>query len=370
MTLLMSPELTRFRTDGTMITALQENSTGDWLHRYLNSLTSEPSPLPGTSHRRNGGAFYGLVLQGLLPLNFFNVNPFAASSRRMVGDGFSTYNALEIEFRRRPVGGFAFQASYTYQKAIADYDGDSDILVNDSRPSSVINRRYTNSEFMPRHIFTGNWIYELPFGQGKRWKPANSFLQRAVSGWQFGGIINWRSGRQLSFVSGVGTFHRSAVSGDNTVNLSQPLSISDLRGLTGQLNISATDPDTGQPLPGIFWFDPCLSSQVSGNLTGGPCTADPNAIQGLFTLPNPGELGTLSHSVIFGPRRFMFDFNLSKRTKLTENTELEFRWEVFNAFNNANFGNPITDIFNNDFGRIFRTVTRPREMQFALKINF
>lgn len=78
----------------------------------------------------------------------------------------------------------------------------------------------------------------------------------------------------------------------------------------------------------------------------------------------------LPQSVLFGPRRFVFDFNMSKRTRITESTEMEFRWEVFNAFNNVNLGMPTTNIFDNDFGRIFRTITRPREMQFALKINF
>lgn len=370
MTFLMSPEPTRFRTDGTMITALLENSTGDWLQRYLNSLTSEPNNNPGTTHRRNGGAFYGLVLRGQLPLNFFNVNPFIASARQLVGDGKSNYNALEIEMRRRTAGGFAFQGNYTFQRALSDYDGDANELLNDSRPSSIRNPRYTSQEFMPRHVFTSNWVYELPFGNGKRFDAENPFVRKMIGGWQFGGIIQWRSGRPLSITSGVGMFHRSAISGENTVNLSSPTGISGLRALTGQLNITTTDANTGQALPGIFWFDPCLSSQVNGALTGGPCTADPRASQGLFTLPNPGELGQLPQSVIFGPRRFIFDFNFSKRTPLTESTELEFRWEVFNAFNNVNFGTPTTDIFDNDFGRIFRTITRPREMQFAFKINF
>jgi hypothetical protein len=371
MAALISPEPTRFRADGTMITALIENSTGDWLQRYLNSLTSEPNNNPGTTHRRNGGAFYGLALQGRFPLNFFNVNPFIASARQLVGDGKSNYNALEIEMRRRTAGGFAFQGNYTFQRAISDYDGDANELLNDVRPSSIRNPRYTSQEFMPRHVFTSNWVYELPFGQGKRFDAENPFVRKMIGGWQFGGIVQWRSGRPISITSGIGMFHRSAVSGENTVNLSgSTWDVAALRRLTGQLNITTTDANTGQALPGIFWFDPCLSSVSTGALTGGPCTAHPNATPGLFQLPNPGELGQLPQSILFGPRRFVFDFNFSKRTKITESTELEFRWEVFNAFNNVNFGLPATDIFDNDFGRIFRTITRPREMQFAFKINF
>lgn len=289
MAALISPEPARFRADGTMITALEENSTGDWLQRYLNSLTSEPSNLPGTGDRRNGGAFYGLVLQGRLPLNFFDVNPFLASTRQLVGDGRSYYNALEVEMRRRRAGGFAFQGNYTFQRAISDYDGDANELLNDSRPSSVRNPRYTSQEFMPRHIFTSNWIYDLPFGNGKRWDPENSIVRQVIGGWPFGGIVQWRSGRPVSIRSGIGMFHRSAVSGDNTVNLASATGIGGLRRLTGQLNITTTDAATGQPLPGIFWFDPCLSSQPNGALTGGQCTADSNALRGLFALPNPAS---------------------------------------------------------------------------------
>lgn len=363
MTFLISPDPTRFRTDSTTLNALRDGSTGEFLRRYLASRTTRPSASVSTANRTNGGAFFGHVLSGQLPLNFFNVNPFVGSSRRLVGDGFSTYHAAEVEVRRRTAGGFTFQANYTFQRALSDFDGDENTLVNDTRPSSVINPRYTTQEFMPRHIFNANWLYELPVGPGKPWDPQNGFVRQALGGWQVGGIINWRSGRPFSIFSGIGMFHRSSISAENTVNLSAATGISGLRRLIGQRSI------TTQAGPGIFWFDPCLSSQTVGFATGGTCT-DPNALRGLFTLPNPGELGNLPLSLFFGPRRFLFDFNLAKRFKMTEATELEFRWEVFNAFNNANFQLPETNIFSDDFGRIFRTVSRPREMQFAFKVNF
>jgi hypothetical protein len=78
----------------------------------------------------------------------------------------------------------------------------------------------------------------------------------------------------------------------------------------------------------------------------------------------------MPQSVLYGPRRFNFDFNLTKRTKLTESTSLELRWEVFNAFNSVNFADPITDIFSPSFGQITRTIGNPRLMQFAVKLNF
>lgn len=80
--------------------------------------------------------------------------------------------------------------------------------------------------------------------------------------------------------------------------------------------------------------------------------------------------GTLAQTPIFGPKRFLVDINLSKRTRITEATNLEFRWEVFNLFNNVNFDIPNTNIRSIGFGQILRTVSNPRLMQFALKLNF
>ena len=59
-----------------------------------------------------------------------------------------------------------------------------------------------------------------------------------------------------------------------------------------------------------------------------------------------------------------------KRTRIHETADLEFRWEVFNAFNNVNFSAPTLDVTSANFGQINRTVSEPRVMQFALKLNF
>ncbi|NNE98130.1 MAG: TonB-dependent receptor [Pyrinomonadaceae bacterium] len=348
---LIAADPSRLRSGANRLQPLDRNSPGDFLDELLIDRTSRPGPGAG---RIRGGAFWGAVLQGRFPLNFFSANPFLASSRRLTNTSFSTYHAMELEVRRRFARGFTMQANYTFGKALSDFDGDNSILTNDTRASSVRNQRYSVRQIMPRHLFKANWIYELPFGNGKAFDTENRVLRTLLSGWQFGGIVNWRSGRPISIVSGVGTNHRSSISDDNTVNLSQPLSASQLRDLTGRQDIAG----------GTFWLDPCLSFN-----TGTACT-NADAIQGLFQLPRSGELGELTQTPIYGPRRFRFDFNLSKRTKLTEDMNMEFRWEVFNAFNHVNFGLPSTNIFSTSFGQTTTTITNPRLMQFALKLNF
>jgi hypothetical protein len=65
------------------------------------------------------------------------------------------------------------------------------------------------------------------------------------------------------------------------------------------------------------------------------------------------------------------DFSLSKTTAIVERLNLEFRWEVFNLFNNVNFATPNNDLQDSlDLGTITNTVGGPRVMQFGLKLKF
>jgi hypothetical protein len=166
-------------------------------------------------------------------------------------------------------------------------------------------------------------------------------------------LLNWHGGAPLSILSGRGTFHTQFVSAENTVDLAQPLDNGELQDLVGRRDIG----------PGVFWIDPCLSAIV-----GAACGSD--GIAGLFRQPAAGRLGALGQTPVFGPAHFLFDFNIVKRTAITETANVEFRWEVFNLFNNVNFAQPVNNIFSSSFGQITQTRSNPRQMQFALKMNF
>jgi hypothetical protein len=348
---LIAGDTSRLRSRSGLVTALEENATGQFAHRLTQSDTSRPKS--GQSRIR-GGSFWGQVLAGRFPANFFQANPFVASARAMVRDGFSTYHGLEIEVRRRFAQGLSFQTNYTYGKALAPYDGDSNTLLNDVRPSSVRNPRYTKQEYMPRHQFNANWLYELPFGAGKPFLNNGGAARKVFGGWQLGGLLAIRSGRPLAITSNVGTFHRDAISDDNTVDLAANITADQIRDVSGRHSIGG----------GVFWLDPCMSA-----FRGGSCTVS-GAVEGAFTLPQPGRLGELGQTILFGPNRTLLDLSLLKRTNLSEKANVEFRLEVFNVFNKANFNIPELDITSSNFGQITRTISNPRLMQFALKINF
>lgn len=348
---LISGDAARLDSRTAMLDALRFNEPGQFVHRLTQLETSRVN---GSGGRIRGGSFWGNVLDGRFPANFFVANPFVASSRGIVNDGFSTYHSMQIDLRRRFADGLTVSGNYTFGKALSDFDGDQNTLINDTRPSSIRNKYYTTQQFMPRHTMKFNWLYELPIGSGKRFHPTNKALKAVIGGWQFGGLANFRTGRPLSIRSGRGAFHRTAISDENTVNLSQNLAASDIQDLTGRVDINN----------GVFWFDPCLSA-----INGADCSSS-GAIAGLFEQPEAGQLGTLTPTPAYGPSRFMLDVSMSKRTQITETTNIEFRWEAFNLFNNVNFGQPANDIDSSNFGRITATITNPRLMQFALKLNF
>jgi hypothetical protein len=170
-----------------------------------------------------------------------------------------------------------------------------------------------------------------------------------ISGWQLGGIAKYSSGDPLSLLSGRGTYNRDDRSASNTVDVAGGLTRDELQELVG----IQTTPN------GIFYISP--------NLAPGSTS---NSSQVIFLNPQPGTIGSLGLSTIYGPRFFNFDFSTLKRTRITENINVEFRAEIFNLFNNVNFENPVTDINDPNFGRITGIVGRPRLMQFALRLNF
>jgi hypothetical protein len=87
-----------------------------------------------------------------------------------------------------------------------------------------------------------------------------------------------------------------------------------------------------------------------------------------FGSPGPGTYSTLKPNAFYGPSSLQNDVAIT-RTFPVGGQRLQFRWEVFNMLNHANFANPTASLNSSNFGRIL-TAGDPRIMQFALKFNF
>lgn len=230
--------------------------------------------------------------------------------------GNSSYNALWITGTKRLSRGLQFNASYTFSKSI-DYNSlnSQGIVVQDSY--NLRNNRGL-SDFDARHRFVISGLYELPF-------KGNQF----VEGWQLSTIVQSQSGNPVNIV-----INNAAFTGTN--NTVRP----DVTGPIGTLGTVNR------------WFD----------ITP-------------FVVP-VGRFGNLGRNVVIGPGFNNTDFSVIKRTKLTETQLIEFRWEVFDLFNHANFGQPGRVVGTATFGQITNTrfatgdSGSSRQMQFALKYKF
>jgi len=297
---------------------------------------------------RRGAPFFAAVDRGQLPVNFFRANPDVANSYLITNGSFSKYNSFQIEFRRRSRGGLSFQFNYAFSKGASDFIGD---LNNTASFLTLRDPSRDVLQFTTPHKIAANFIYRLPFGSGRRYlRQAGGLAGKLVGGWQMGGIVRWRSGDPISVISSRGTFNRDARSGKNTVNVRGDLTRSELRDLAGIRTGSNG---------AIYYLDP--------NLAPGSAS-DPSQV--IFDNPESGTLGSLGLTPLYGPGFFTTDVNWFKRTQIAESQSLEFRFEIFNLFNNVNFNNPVLDINEANFGRITSTRGTPRVMQFGLRFNF
>jgi carboxypeptidase family protein/TonB-dependent receptor-like protein len=320
--------------NNTLVNLIRQNQVGELVQSYVNERNVYLTP--GTN---------GAVLSSGF---FLRANPQAGAVDFIGNGSFSNYNALQAEIRRRLRNGVYFQSNYTFSKGFTDFDGsDSNFaaLLDLEKGTALEKKRITNDV---THIFRSNGVYELPFGPGKPWLQGG-LASRLFGGWQLSGIFEARTGRPISFVSNRGTVNRQGRSGRNTVITS--LSREELQDRTGLF----FDPATGRPL----FVDPSLI---------GP---DGRANLQMLQNPEAGQYGTLQLTPVSGPGFWNVDMSLIKRTKIKESWNLEFRAEVFNAFNHTNFsvGAESNDINSTTFGRLTATFD-PRILQFAMKLNF
>jgi hypothetical protein len=221
------------------------------------------------------------------------------------------------------------------------------------------------SAFHVTHAVQANSIYELPFGQGKRWMNTGGLLDQIVGGWQLGGIFAWSSGSPISITSQRGTFNRAGRSncGDpiscNTAFTN--LSVEEIKGLLGIHKL-----DDGR----IFWIDPKVVG-TDGRAVGGDNLNNTAGFAGqVFFNPVAGEVGNLPILEFDGPSQFRIDLALSKRFRITDQHRFEVKGEAFNLTNTPSFFRGDMDINSTTFGRLTAVNIGSRVVQLSVRYEF
>lgn len=259
--------------------------------------------------------------------------------------GVSNYNALEIDANHRFSGGLTLRGVYTWSKALDDGDSLNSTTANNA-PGLVSNPFDLRADWGPatydaRDTGVIDVVYELPFGSGAKFgNSMTGWRNRLASGWSVNSIITAQSGfpftPQLSY--------NPSRNGD-TKNPVRPFRNP---SFTGPIILAK---------PGE-WFNP------NAFLT------EPN---------NSGFYGNWGRDSLLGPGLATWDFSVMKQTAIRESLRLQFRAEIFNLNDRANFNTPnvILAILppgsnnpqaNPAAGQVTSTSTTSRQVQFGLKL--
>lgn len=334
----------------TFLNHLNNGTPADLAIAYINS--TNPANLNNQPH---SGALGNIPRIGFLPNNSTGVIDL------FMNDGRYRYDSLQAEIRKRFSNGLYFQANYTYSKNLTNAIGTSQALFEPYLDNANKDWDYQRADFDTTHVFNVNGIYQLPFGQGKRFLNYGGFADKILGGWEISGLAQWFSGAPITFVDNRGTLNRTGRSARQT-----PFStltndqIQDLIGIFEQ---------DGR----IYFIDPSILN-ANGQASGGYSLNGATFPGQVFFNVEPGQTGNVGRSLIDGPAFFNVNMALLKNIRFTETMRLQFRMEVFNVLNNVNFNisaaQQLQNINSTTFGQITATANDSRELQWAVRFEF
>jgi Carboxypeptidase regulatory-like domain len=299
-----------------------------------------------------------IVAQALLPFpQFFGIN----TDGQLENLGQSTYNALQAQLTRRFHNGLNLMASYTWSKTLTNADAALPFfatLHQGGAPQNFFDQRGDKSisnQDLPQN-FVVSYLYELPFGKGKKLlNSSNGVVDRVVGGWQIGGIQRYESGQPLAFGCASGPpAYGECIRFDQVPGTS--------------ILSSAFKSDS---------WNPITQSAFTASAFDDPNSGAHLASRGTYVFGTmPRVLGNVRMKPYLSE-----DFSFIKRTKITERTNLNLQITMINAFNrhiwnrpeDLNPGSPTFGLlqitnFSNIGGGSYLLL--PRKLQLQLKVEF
>ncbi len=293
-------------------------------HKLINVMSLNQGATGTAPYNTAGGAF------GPVASPAFSANKLLTAGFQLAqSNASSNYNSLQTSLTKRFSKGLQFLASYTYSRSI-DYNSgqpgagnELNVLAGDQQ--NMLSQRGV-SDFDRPHRFVLSGLYDFP----KFYKGDSGFAKRAINGWELSSIMTFQSGSPFTVTctSGSSTYNRADLTGTSPT-------------VSG---------DTESKLGGYF-----------------------NTAAFKTTCANVAPFGTSPRNFLRGPGQKNVDIGIVKFIPINERQKLEFRTELFNAFNLVNFANPISTYTTGApglLGAIVSTNTGPRVVQFALKYSF
>jgi hypothetical protein len=340
-------------TNAQFITYLQQGQAGAFANAlagnasYLCSLVGESNFSPCGSAGAAGTGSY--------PINFFEANPYAAGQGiyAMTNDGYSNYNALQIDFRQRMWHGMQFDANYSYSQSLNNgaqgstapgfYGGRSN-----SAPGYYTLRdkhlNYFPSAFDVHNVLHISGVYDLPFGKDRAFFHRNPIANYAIGGWTVGMILTYQGGDPFLFTGGTNTFNQN----DGGIRLI---------GVTKSQLQHQIRPRRVPGKPYVSLFDPkYISAEGQANSQ--------------YITPNyqAGTIGTLMW--LHDPKWVNTDLSLTKDIPIHGKMNFSLQGEFLNAFNHTEWTGMDTGVQDTTFGTTSSTINDPRNIQLRGTFNF
>jgi len=308
-----SADTTQF-TNGSFINQLQTGQAG----AFANTLATSPQwfcDLVGSAAFAPCLNNAGISVAGAgYPINFFQVNPYASgtgSVTQLVSEGYSNYNALQVDLRQQTWHGLQFDANYTWSHTLGISSPNNWLGQTNSLTLRNMRLSYGPTLFDIRNAIHISGTYDLPFGRGKTFL-TNSGLDRVVGGWTIGSILTFQTGNPFELQSGFNTFNDY---GDSGVILNG-VTVSQLQSSVGVYHLSSQ--------PAVDFINPKYLASGGG---ANPAYITPNTTPGTIARP----------IFLYGPHFFNDDLSLTKRIPITERVRFALQMEALNAFNHPNF---------------------------------
>jgi hypothetical protein len=260
-------------------------------------------------------------------VNIAALRPFKGYGviRESENAGNSKYNSLQISAERRYKNGFKFGAAYTLGKSQDNASNKRDILFNNYDDTGY----WGNSSFDRRHVFNFYYIYDLPW-----YREQAGIVGKTLGGWQISGATFMRSGTPLWVTEGADI----AGTGD-TFAAPWNLNGDPKSGANEQFSAGTSDSN--------FWFN-----------------------KDAFSRPAAGTFGNGPRNNIYNPGQYQWDIALFKNVNLGGSKLAQFRAEIFNFLNHANWNGADSNPTAATFGRITSKDNSRRDIQLSVRFQF
>jgi hypothetical protein len=325
---------------------IKGNSNAGDFTNTLNNADNSGNCGKATVFKATGGvSTMACGVQG--PFMLFNPQFSALSANSSIGKG--DYHAMQWTIRKRFSSGLLFDLNYTWSKSIdlgSTTEGGTftGFVINTFNPSQMRGV----SSYDTTHSVNANFVYQLPFGRGKKFGTSmNKFLDAIVGGWEITGLYRQTSGLPFTVING--------------------------QRWPTNWNLGGNAMPNGQPIPQV------VSTGNATGLAGPNLWQDPAAAFAAFREDFPGESGGRTN--LRGQGLFNIDSGVYKNFTMpwSEKQKLQFRWESYNLTNSVRFdpasgagsGNSASStLSSSSFGKLNTQLGTPRQMQFALRFSW